>query len=105
MNLDRHPGGVSSASGVSSTLRPSFTDNGEPTATKASSRRAQRRKPLSSRALKVRLMVADVVAVLLGALVATMLLRPEGLWPEARHKMELHENDAATEEPQVSAVA
>ncbi len=38
------------------------------------------------------------------ALVAMMLLRPEGLWPEARHKMELHEDDAATEEPQVSAV-
>jgi branched-chain amino acid transport system permease protein len=24
------------------------------------------------------------------ALVAMMLLRPEGLWPEAKHKMELH---------------
>jgi branched-chain amino acid transport system permease protein len=24
------------------------------------------------------------------ALVAMMILRPEGLWPEAKHKMELH---------------
>jgi len=27
------------------------------------------------------------------ALVAMMLLRPEGLWPEARHKIELHSDD------------
>jgi branched-chain amino acid transport system permease protein len=27
------------------------------------------------------------------ALVAMMLLRPEGLWPEARHKLELHEGE------------
>ncbi|NNL77090.1 MAG: hypothetical protein HKO68_12215 [Desulfobacterales bacterium] len=34
------------------------------------------------------------------ALVAMMLLRPEGLWPEARHKLELHgeENGAAEAE-------
>jgi branched-chain amino acid transport system permease protein len=36
------------------------------------------------------------------ALVAMMLLRPEGLWPEVRHKMELHadeENDVGEPEP------
>lgn len=36
------------------------------------------------------------------ALVAMMLLRPEGLWPEVRHKMELHEeaeNDVGDPEP------
>jgi branched-chain amino acid transport system permease protein len=36
------------------------------------------------------------------ALVAMMLLRPEGLWPEVRHKMELHaeeENNAGEPEP------
>jgi branched-chain amino acid transport system permease protein len=27
------------------------------------------------------------------ALVAMMLFRPEGLWPEARRKLELHENE------------
>ena len=33
------------------------------------------------------------------ALVIMMLLRPEGLWPEARHKMELHaDDDSATQE-------
>ena len=34
------------------------------------------------------------------ALVAMMILRPEGLWPEARHKLELHkeENDVAEAE-------
>ncbi len=35
------------------------------------------------------------------ALVAMMLLRPEGLWPEVRHRMELHaeENDLGEVEP------
>ena len=34
------------------------------------------------------------------ALVAMMLLRPEGLWPEARRKLELHaETDAAGTDP------
>ena len=36
------------------------------------------------------------------ALVAMMLLRPEGLWPEARHKMELHEDQDVAEDPQMS---
>lgn len=31
------------------------------------------------------------------ALVTMMLLRPEGLWPEARHKIELHSDDEALE--------
>jgi branched-chain amino acid transport system permease protein len=35
------------------------------------------------------------------ALVAMMLLRPEGLWPEARHKMELHSDDET--KPQTTA--
>ena len=34
------------------------------------------------------------------ALVAMMLLRPEGLWPEVRHKMELHEDENGSEEPE-----
>jgi branched-chain amino acid transport system permease protein len=38
------------------------------------------------------------------ALVAMMLLRPEGLWPEARHKMELHEEQNAAEHVQASTV-
>jgi branched-chain amino acid transport system permease protein len=38
------------------------------------------------------------------ALVAMMLLRPEGLWPEARHKMELAKDENGSEEPQPSAV-
>jgi branched-chain amino acid transport system permease protein len=33
------------------------------------------------------------------ALVAMMLLRPEGLWPEAMRKRELHDNDIGTGEP------
>ena len=35
------------------------------------------------------------------ALVAMMILRPEGLWPEVRHKMELHveENNVGAPEP------
>jgi hypothetical protein len=28
-----------------------------------------------------------------------MLLRPEGLWPEAMRKRELHDNDIGTGEP------
>ncbi len=36
------------------------------------------------------------------ALVIMMLLRPEGLWPEARHKMELHSDDE-NNEPQAAA--
>jgi len=38
-------------------------------------------------------------------LVAMMLLRPEGLWPEARHKLELRkdENDAADVQPETAA--
>ncbi|NNG00380.1 MAG: hypothetical protein HKM93_13420 [Desulfobacteraceae bacterium] len=36
------------------------------------------------------------------ALVAMMLLRPEGLWPDVRHKMELHKDESVAEEPQVS---
>jgi branched-chain amino acid transport system permease protein len=33
------------------------------------------------------------------ALVAMMLFRPEGLWPEARRKLELHEQEAVAEVP------
>ncbi|MFH2220087.1 MAG: leucine/isoleucine/valine transporter permease subunit [Pseudomonadota bacterium] len=37
------------------------------------------------------------------ALVAMMLLRPEGLWPEAKHKMELHAEEGSVGEPELSA--
>ena len=37
------------------------------------------------------------------ALVTMMLLRPEGLWPEVRHKMELHEDENGTGEPLAAA--
>jgi branched-chain amino acid transport system permease protein len=33
------------------------------------------------------------------ALVAMMLFRPEGLWPEARRKLELHEQEVAVDSP------
>jgi branched-chain amino acid transport system permease protein len=33
------------------------------------------------------------------ALVAMMLFRPEGLWPEARRKLELHESEVPIEQP------
>jgi branched-chain amino acid transport system permease protein len=33
------------------------------------------------------------------ALVAMMLFRPEGLWPEARRKLELHEVESPIEQP------
>ena len=36
------------------------------------------------------------------ALVAMMLLRPEGLWPEVRHKMELHSDENGVGEPEPS---
>jgi branched-chain amino acid transport system permease protein len=38
-------------------------------------------------------------------LVAMMLLRPEGLWPEARHKLEFRkdENDAAEAQTETAA--
>jgi len=38
-------------------------------------------------------------------LVAMMLLRPEGLWPEARHKLELQkdENDVAEAQTETAA--
>ena len=39
------------------------------------------------------------------ALVTMMLLRPEGLWPEVRHKMELHEDREDAEQPPVSDAA
>jgi len=39
--------------------------------------------------------LADYRMLVYGAaLVAMMLLRPEGLWPEAKHKMEYHEEEA-----------
>ena len=38
------------------------------------------------------------------ALVAMMLLRPEGLWPEVRHKMELHADENGIGDPEPSAV-
>ncbi len=37
------------------------------------------------------------------ALVAMMLLRPEGLWPEATHQRELHDSHEAVEPPGVGA--
>ncbi|UCD32806.1 MAG: hypothetical protein JSV38_02645, partial [Desulfobacterales bacterium] len=37
------------------------------------------------------------------ALVAMMILRPEGLWPEAKHKMELHAEENNMEAPEPSA--
>jgi len=36
------------------------------------------------------------------ALVAMMLLRPEGLWPEARHKLELHEEENGAAEAETA---
>ena len=39
------------------------------------------------------------------ALVAMMLLRPEGLWPEVRHKMELHEEENGSEQPEALTAA
>ena len=39
------------------------------------------------------------------ALVAMMLLRPEGLWPEVRHKMELHEDENGSGQPETLAAA
>ncbi len=39
------------------------------------------------------------------ALMAMMLLRPEGLWPEATHKREFHEEDTGDLEPQVPQAA
>jgi branched-chain amino acid transport system permease protein len=33
------------------------------------------------------------------ALVAMMLLRPEGLWPEAVHRRELHEEESLEDKP------
>ena len=38
------------------------------------------------------------------ALVAMMLLKPEGLWPEATRKRELHETEAGDEEVEAQAV-
>ena len=39
------------------------------------------------------------------ALVAMMLLRPEGLWPEARHKLELHEEENGAAEAETATAA
>ena len=39
------------------------------------------------------------------ALVAMMLLRPEGLWPEVRHKMELHDDEDDTGQPEILSTA
>jgi branched-chain amino acid transport system permease protein len=39
------------------------------------------------------------------ALVAMMLLRPEGLWPEARHKMELHKEENGVGETETATAA
>ncbi len=39
------------------------------------------------------------------ALVAMMLLRPEGLWPEVRHKIELHEDENGSGQPEVLSAA
>ncbi len=39
------------------------------------------------------------------ALMAMMLLRPEGLWPEATHKREFHEDDAGELEPEAPLAA
>jgi len=38
-------------------------------------------------------------------LVAMMLMRPEGLWPEAAHRRELHEAEAEAEVEPATAVA
>jgi branched-chain amino acid transport system permease protein len=37
------------------------------------------------------------------ALVAMMLLRPEGLWPEILHRRELHEEESVETESQSSS--
>jgi branched-chain amino acid transport system permease protein len=39
------------------------------------------------------------------ALVAMMLLKPEGLWPEPTHKRELHKEDEPAVPPEVSRAA
>jgi branched-chain amino acid transport system permease protein len=36
------------------------------------------------------------------ALVAMMILRPEGLWPEARHKLELHKEENGVAEAETA---
>ncbi len=46
---------------------------------------------------------ADYRMLVYGAvLVGMMLLRPEGLWPEARHKMELHSGENGSDETQTA---
>ncbi len=39
------------------------------------------------------------------ALVAMMLLKPEGLWPEVKHKIELHEEENSAADPVTTAAA
>lgn len=39
------------------------------------------------------------------ALVAMMLLRPEGLWPEVRHKIELHKDENGSGQPEALSTA
>lgn len=49
---------------------------------------------------------ADFRMLVYGAvLVGMMLLRPEGLWPEARHKLELHGEENGSDETQTATAA
>jgi exopolysaccharide biosynthesis polyprenyl glycosylphosphotransferase len=76
MWMNRHPGGVSSAGGVASAIRPVLTESTRASTIGSSApKTGDRRRPrvLSARSLKVRLMSADIVALLVGGVVATLL--------------------------------